>query len=117
MTKEESLELAIKLAANDIVLYGPKVATVRDEGDDESQGGIIIPEDHKRKPLRGRVVVVGMGLNPEDKDDEAFGMQVGDLVHHTKYNPTLFELVLKDNNERIELEVMHIGDIHMGQRD
>lgn len=117
MTKQEALELAVNLHANGIVLYGPKVATVRDEGDSTTASGWIeIPDNAKRKPLRGRVIIVGMGLNPEDQDDEAFGMAVGDIVHHTKYNPTLFELTLKDNTI-VELEVMHIGDIHMGQRD
>lgn len=112
MTQQEALDLAKKLYTEGFTLYGPKVATVRDDADDDR--GIIIPDTAKRKPLRGRVIILGQGLETEDADDMLAGCQVGDLVYHTKYNPTLFEIDI--DGEMIELEVMHAGDIHMGRR-
>lgn len=113
MTREEALDLAKKLAGH-VVLYGPKLATIRDEGESEL-GNIIIPTEAKRKPLSARVILIGQGLRPTDTDDPSAGLRVGDHVYHTRYNPTLFEITIDD--ERIELESMHISDIHMGVND
>lgn len=48
-----------------------------------TSGGIIIPDTAKEKPLKGKVVAVGVG-----KKDEPMTVNVGDNVIFSKYGGT-----------------------------
>jgi len=48
--------------------------------DEETKGGIIIPDTAKEKPQRGEVIAVGPG-----KDGNLMTVQVGDIVLYGKY--------------------------------
>lgn len=94
-----------------VVFYNARVAVIRDQEDAVSKGGIIIPEEAKRKHLRGTVIGVGLGVDA----DGIAGYEVGDQVMFTKYNPIQFDLPLP-NGEVSHIELMHISDLYIGWR-
>ncbi|KGN99122.1 molecular chaperone GroES [Porphyromonas gingivicanis] len=65
----------------DRVVIKPAVA------EEKSQGGIIIPDTAKEKPLKGEVVAVGKGTK-----DQAMELKVGDQVLYGKYAGTEIEI-------------------------
>ena len=56
--------------------------------EEKTQGGIIIPDTAKEKPLRGKVVAVGNGKVLENGAVRALDVQVGDEVLFSKYSGT-----------------------------
>lgn len=65
----------------DRVVIKPAVA------EEKSQGGIIIPDTAKEKPLKGKVIAVGKGTK-----DQAMELKVGDQVLYGKYAGTEIEI-------------------------
>jgi chaperonin GroES len=65
----------------DRVLVRPAVA------EEKTEGGIIIPDSAKEKPLKGEVVAVGNGTK-----DEEMVVKAGDSVLYGKYAGTEIEL-------------------------
>lgn len=57
------------------------------DAEQKSQGGIIIPDTAKEKPLRGTVVAVGKGT-----EDNPMELKEGDVVLYGKYAGTEIEL-------------------------
>ena len=54
--------------------------------EEKTQGGIIIPDTAKEKPLQGEVVAVGNGTK-----DEEMVLKVGDTVLYGKYSGSEIE--------------------------
>lgn len=119
MTRDEARNLGARLVANGVVLYGDRVGVVRDEEEEATRSGIIIPDQARRKPIRGRIVIVGLGCDPEDGEDPIAGMSYGDRVSFTKYNPVLHEVELNDGGEPkdVQIEIMHVSDLYLAWRD
>ncbi|MBB6276477.1 co-chaperone GroES [Porphyromonas circumdentaria] len=65
----------------DRVVIKPAVA------EEKSQGGIIIPDTAKEKPLKGKVIAVGKGTK-----DQAMELKEGDIVLYGKYAGTEIEI-------------------------
>ncbi|MDR0506090.1 MAG: co-chaperone GroES [Dysgonamonadaceae bacterium] len=65
----------------DRVLVKPAVA------EEKTQGGIIIPDSAKEKPLKGEIVAAGNGTK-----DEEMVLKKGDQVLYGKYAGTEIEL-------------------------
>ena len=57
------------------------------DAEQKSQGGIIIPDTAKEKPLRGTVVAAGKGTK-----DNPMELKVGDVVLYGKFAGTEIEL-------------------------
>ena len=57
------------------------------DAEQKSQGGIIIPDTAKEKPLRGTVVAAGKGTK-----DNPMELKEGDVVLYGKYAGTEIEL-------------------------
>ena len=57
------------------------------DAEQKSQGGIIIPDTAKEKPLRGTVVAAGKGTK-----DTTMELKEGDVVLYGKYAGTEIEL-------------------------
>ena len=116
MTRTEALLLAAKLAAAGGKLYGEKVAIIKDEAETMSAGGIHIPDASQRKPLRGRLVMIGLGIKESQMKDGSksqwAGLAVGDLLTFSKYDGTLIAVPLPE--ETIDVEVMHGFDVYIG---
>ena len=66
---------------------GDKVVIKREEAEEKTASGIIIPDSAKEKPLKGEVISVGNGTK-----DEEMVVKVGDTVLYGKYAGTEVEL-------------------------
>lgn len=58
--------------------------------DDEEQtsGGIFIPDSAKEKPQKGEVVAVGSGRTLDNGEKEPMEVKVGEIVLYAKYAGT-----------------------------
>jgi len=102
------------MQANKIVTYGPRISVVRDEPDELYKGVIIIPEEGKAKPIRGRVVMIGLGVDEHDMNSSAYGLRLGDHVTFSKYNGILFDLDPDDGKGVVNVECFHESDLYIG---
>jgi chaperonin GroES len=57
-----------------------------DEAEQESRGGIIIPDSAKEKPQQGEVVAVGNGTIKDDGKVVALDVKIGDKILFGKYS-------------------------------
>ena len=64
-----------------------RVLVKPDTAQEKTQGGIIIPDSAKEKPLKGKVLAVGKGTK-----DEEMVLKVGDKVLYGKYAGTEVEI-------------------------
>jgi|SRR6267154_6710337 len=60
----------------------------REKAQEKSQGGIIIPDDAKEKPVRGEVLAIGNGKLLEDGKLRPMDISVNDVVLFSKYAGT-----------------------------
>ena len=58
----------------------------------KSEGGIIIPDSAKEKPVEGTVIAVGNGKILEDGTQRKLDVQAGDLILFGKYIGTEIKL-------------------------
>lgn len=73
--------------ASKIKPLGTRVLVKRVDGDETSEGGIIIPDTAKEKPQEAEVVSLGTGKN-EDGETVEFSVKAGDRVLISKYGGT-----------------------------
>ncbi len=67
---------------------GDRVLIERLEAEERSEGGIIIPDTAKEKPVEGRVIAVGEGRHTEDGKLIPMNVKEGDRVIYSKYAGT-----------------------------
>lgn len=63
------------------------VEAIEDEGE-VKEGGIIIPESAKEKPMQSKVVALGTGKTDDDGKKVPFEVKVGDTILTSKYGGT-----------------------------
>ena len=75
--------------------------------DDQEQtsGGIYIPDSAKEKPQKGEVIAVGKGKTLDSGEKEEMEVKVGDIVLYAKYSGTDIKL---DNQL---LKVLSVKDV------
>ncbi len=61
------------------------------EAESKTAGGIIIPDTAKEKPVKGKIVAVGIG-----KKDEPMTLKPGNIVLYGKYSGTEIQVEGKD---------------------
>ena len=66
---------------------GDKVVVSRDESEDITAGGIVLPDSAKDKPSRGTIVAVGTGKLLDDGTRGEIQVSKGDRVLFTSYAP------------------------------
>ncbi len=71
---------------------GDKVVVLRDESEDVTAGGIVLPDSAKDKPSRGTIVAVGTGKTLDDGTLGEMQVKVGDRVLFTSYAPETIEI-------------------------
>ena len=64
---------------------GDRVVVQRDESEETTAGGIVLPDSAKDKPARGIVVSVGDGRLLDDGTRSALQVKPGDRVIFTSY--------------------------------
>ena len=75
------------------------------ESEEKTAGGIVLPDNAKEKPQRGRVVAAGPGKLSDAGDRIALSVKVGDEVLFGKYAGN----EVKINGE--ELKIMRESDL------
>jgi len=84
---------------------GERVVIKREESEERTAGGIVLPDTAKDKPARGKVVSVGDGKLLEDGTRSRMQVKVGDRVIFSSYAGETFKV----NDE--ELLLMREDDI------
>ena len=74
--------------ATKIQPLGPRVLVKRLDEEEESSGGIIIPDSEKEKPQEAEVISLGTGGKDENGNDIAFTVKKKDKVLISKYGGT-----------------------------
>ena len=69
-----------------------RVLVIREEEEQKSTGGIIIPDTAKEKPQRGRIVAAGPGKMGEDGKRTPLDVKEGDRILFSKYAGTEIKL-------------------------
>ena len=69
-----------------------RVLVIREEEEQKSAGGIIIPDTAKEKPQRGRIVAAGPGKMGDDGKRTPLDVKAGDRVLFSKYAGTEIKL-------------------------
>jgi chaperonin GroES len=75
------------------------------ESEEKTAGGIVLPDNAKEKPQRGRVVAAGPGKQNDNGERVALSVKVGDEVLFGKYAGSEIKL----NGE--ELKIMRESDL------
>jgi chaperonin GroES len=73
------------------------------EAETTTASGIIIPDNAKEKPQKGKVIAIGNG-----KKDEPLTVKVGDTVLYGKYSGTELKLEGKDYLMMRESDILAI---------
>ncbi|MBN1984155.1 MAG: co-chaperone GroES [Chitinivibrionales bacterium] len=58
------------------------------EAEEKTAGGIIIPDNAKEKPQKGKIVAVGCGRVSESGQKIDMTVKIGDVVLYGKYSGT-----------------------------
>ncbi|MBQ1203489.1 MAG: co-chaperone GroES [Loktanella sp.] len=82
-----------------------RVLVRRIEGDEKTQGGLIIPDTAKEKPAEGEIVSVGEGARKDSGELIPMAVKAGDKVLFGKWSGTEVRI----NGE--ELLIMKESDI------
>ena len=82
-----------------------RVVIRRVEAEEKTQGGIIIPDTAKEKPMEGEVIAVGPGARNEQGQIVALDVKAGDRVLFGKWSGTEVKL------DGEELLIMQESDI------
>ena len=77
------------------------VLVIREEEEQKSAGGIIIPDTAKEKPQRGKIVAAGPGKMGDDGKRIPLEVKAGDRVLFAKYAGTDIKL---DGVEHVFME-------------
>jgi len=69
-----------------------RVIVKRNEGENKTKGGLIIPDTAKEKPIEGTILAVGNGKTLEDGSVRKLEVKEGDRVLFGKYAGTEVKL-------------------------
>src|SRR5689334_3896954 len=64
---------------------GDRVVVQREESEEKTAGGIVLPDTAKNKPARGTIVSIGDGKLLDDGSRSKLQVKVGDRVLFTSY--------------------------------
>jgi chaperonin GroES len=71
---------------------GDRVVVEREEAQEKTAGGIVLPDTAKDKPQKGKVLAVGDGRLTKDGKRRDLQVKVGDSVLFTSYAGDEFKL-------------------------
>lgn len=81
-----------------------RVVIEQSEAEEKTAGGILLPENAKEKPTRGKVLAVGPGKLTDTGNRAKMCVKVGDTVLYGKYSGTEIDVsgtkyyVLREND-------------------
>jgi chaperonin GroES len=85
-----------------------KVIVERIEAENKTAGGIVLPDTAKEKPLRGKVISVGVGKLLDDGSRSEMQVKKGDEVLFTSYGGTEVKLDGKEYLIMEESDIMAV---------
>ena len=85
-----------------------RVLVEREESDEKSAGGIIIPDTAKEKPMQGKIIAVGSGSKDEHGKVTPLDVKAGDTVLFGKWSGTEIKLDGTDYLIMKESDIMGI---------
>ena len=85
-----------------------RVLVEREESEEKSAGGIIIPDTAKEKPMQGKIVAVGSGSKDEQGKVTPLAVKEGDTVLFGKWSGTEIKLDGTDYLIMKESDIMGI---------
>ena len=74
------------------------------EDNEQTSGGIFIPDSAKEKPQKGEVVAVGLGNLNDKGEREPMDVKVGDVVLYAKYAGTDLKM------DGVEYKILSVKD-------
>ncbi len=80
--KKKKSKISIKLQP-----LGDRVVVEREEAEQTTSGGIVLPDSAQDKPSRGVILAIGDGRLLDDGTRGAMQVKVGDQVLFTTYGP------------------------------
>jgi chaperonin GroES len=81
-----------KAGAIKIQPLGDRVVVEREESEEKTAGGIVLPDTAKDKPSRGKIIAIGDGRLLDDGSRSKLQVKVGDKVLFTSYAPEAIKL-------------------------
>lgn len=85
-----------------------RVLVQREESEEKTAGGIIIPDTAKEKPMQGKVVATGSGSRDEQGKVTPLDVKEGDVVLFGKWSGTEIKLDGQDYLIMKESDIMGI---------
>ena len=85
-----------------------RVLVEREESDEKSAGGIIIPDTAKEKPMQGKIIAVGSGIKDDQGKVSPLDVKAGDTVLFGKWSGTEIKLEGTDYIIMKESDIMGI---------
>jgi chaperonin GroES len=79
-----------------IIPLHDRLVVERIEQEQKTAGGIVIPDNAKEKPIRGKVIAVGKGKALDNGNVRALEIKVGQTVLFGKYAGTEVKIQDKD---------------------
>ncbi len=89
----------------DLKPLADRVVVKPSEAEEQTEGGIILPDTAKEKPQKGDVVAVGPGKKSDTGETIPMEVKKGDKVIYGKYSGTEFTF------EGVEYLIMRESDI------
>jgi chaperonin GroES len=89
---------------------GDKVIVQRQEADEKTAGGIVLPESAKEKPRQGKIISVGNGKLLDDGSRGKMQLKKGDVVLFSSYAGTEVKISGKEVLIMDESDIMAIVD-------
>ena len=74
------------------------------EDNEQTTGGIFIPDSAKEKPQKGGIVAVGLGKMNDKGEREPMDVKVGDIVLYAKYSGTDIKI------DGVEYKILSVKD-------
>ena len=85
-----------------------RVLVQREESEEKTAGGIIIPDTAKEKPMQGKIIAVGSGTRDEQGNVTPLDVKAGDTVLFGKWSGTEIKLDGTDYLIMKESDIMGI---------
>lgn len=71
---------------------GDRVVVEREEAEERTAGGIVLPDSAKNKPARGKIISVGDGRLLDNGERNKIQVKVGDRVLFSSYAGEQFKI-------------------------
>lgn len=71
---------------------GDRIVLRREDSEESTAGGILLPNSAQDKPARGEIINIGTGRLLDDGSRGAFQVQVGDRVIFSSYAGETFKI-------------------------